>query len=145
MARRACLSRRRVDAKLYDRAMSSVRPREVLSRSATLLLLTAFLLRALVPAGWMPGAALGTPVVICTAAGAQTILLDSNGKPAKREQRLGEPCLFAAFAAVAAARSDIAFAGPQRLAETPLPAARAISRSPLRFAVAAARAPPQFA
>jgi hypothetical protein len=125
--------------------MSSVRPREVLSRSATLLLLTAFLLRALVPAGWMPGSALGTPVVICTAAGAQTILLDSHGKPAKPEQRLGEPCLFAAFAALAAARGDIAFVAPQHLAEASLPAARAIGHRPLRFAVAAARAPPQSA
>ena len=48
------------------------------------LVLAAMLLRAFVPAGWMPnisGLARGVPIVICSGSGAQTVLVDPDGKP----------------------------------------------------------------
>jgi hypothetical protein len=42
--------------------------------TATRLALVAMLLRALVPAGWMPGTANGSPLVLCTANGLVQVL-----------------------------------------------------------------------
>ena len=52
--------------------------------SALWLAIAAIMLRAFVPAGWMPnigGPASGVPIVICSGSGAQTVLVDPDGKP----------------------------------------------------------------
>ena len=52
--------------------------------SALWLAIAAMMLRAFVPAGWMPnigGLANGVPIVICSGSGAQTVLVDPDGKP----------------------------------------------------------------
>ena len=48
------------------------------------LALAAMVVRALVPAGWMPGpseGATGAPLIICTGQGLATVYLDAAGKP----------------------------------------------------------------
>jgi hypothetical protein len=69
----------------------------------TVALLTAFMLRALVPTGWMPQASTtgdGLTLVICTVAGLQEITLGPDGHPASDStQNAGsDPCPFAAVA-----------------------------------------------
>lgn len=47
-----------------------------------IVLVLAFALQALIPAGFMPGSAMaGTPVVICSGMGQKTVLLDGDGQP----------------------------------------------------------------
>lgn len=49
------------------------------------LALAAMVLRALLPAGWMPGASAGTPLVVCTMNGPERIVLGADGKPLKHQ------------------------------------------------------------
>ncbi len=68
------------------------------------LALAAMMMRAVLPAGWMPssqGLASGSPIVICTLTGEKHIVLDAHGNPAPAEQNQDEghthpPCAFAA-------------------------------------------------
>ena len=77
-----------------------------LSHGLTVLLLTAFMLRALIPTGWMPQAAGsdgGVTLVICTVAGFQEITLgpDGHAKPADDAGQANaghDPCPFASVA-----------------------------------------------
>src|SRR5687767_8251136 len=69
----------------------------------TVVLLTAFMLRALIPTGWMPQASTtgdGITLVICTVAGLQEITLGPDGhpQPAGDEGQANDPCPFAAVA-----------------------------------------------
>lgn len=70
------------------------------------LALAAMVLRALLPAGWMPGASAGTPLVVCTMNGPEQIILGADGKPLKHQPsqddaRHHEMCPFAAAAQLA--------------------------------------------
>jgi hypothetical protein len=71
------------------------------------LLLVAFVARALVPAGYMPDFSArsdaGLKIIICTAAGAKTLLLDESGTPSPSPDSNypDQPCAFAGLAAVA--------------------------------------------
>ena len=72
----------------------------------TVVLLTAFMLRALIPTGWMPQASTsgdGVTLVICTVAGLQEITLGADGhkQPAGDVDQANaghDPCPFAAVA-----------------------------------------------
>ena len=72
----------------------------------TVVLLTAFMLRALIPTGWMPQASTtgdGITLVICTVAGLQEITLGPDGHPQPAgdvdQANAGhDPCPFAAVA-----------------------------------------------
>jgi DUF2946 family protein len=72
----------------------------------TVVLLTAFMLRALIPTGWMPQASTsgdGITLVICTVAGLQEITLGADGhkQPAGDIDQANaghDPCPFAAVA-----------------------------------------------
>ncbi len=81
------------------------RPHEsaLFTHGLTVLLLTAFMLRALIPTGWMPQASTtgdGVTLVICTVAGLQEITLGPGGHPTSdSSQNAGsDPCPFAAVA-----------------------------------------------
>ena len=69
----------------------------------TVVLLTAFMLRALIPTGWMPQASTtgdGITLVICTVAGLQEITLGPDGHPQPDDTGQAsaghDPCPFAA-------------------------------------------------
>jgi hypothetical protein len=73
------------------------------SHGLTVVLLTVFMLRALIPTGWMPQASTtgdGVTLVICTVAGLQKIALGPDGHPTGDSgQNTGsDPCPFAAVA-----------------------------------------------
>ncbi len=71
------------------------------------VVLAAFLLRALIPAGFMPdfgAASRGVfQVVICSANGLEHLTLDVNGKPVheQKSSHQHQPCAFSGLAAVA--------------------------------------------
>jgi len=72
------------------------------ARPAFALALAAMLLRALLPAGWMPSTGL-TPalITICTMDGPQRVAPPDSGKPAPDQHthdRANAPCAFAAAA-----------------------------------------------
>ncbi|HWA91997.1 MAG TPA: hypothetical protein VG889_18295 [Rhizomicrobium sp.] len=90
--------------------------------------LVAMLLRALLPAGWMPSAGGEAPFTICTADGATHTL---PGTPHKTQDR-HEVCPFAAAPHVAA---------PIDLATVALPSLVAAAPDTMRIAAPAARKP----
>jgi hypothetical protein len=61
------------------------------------------ILRALVPAGWMPATGGGTTLTICTGSGLAQIHLDGQGKPVKGDasHKSQDICPFAAVAHLA--------------------------------------------
>ena len=77
-----------------------------MSHGLTVLLLAAFMLRALIPTGWMPqasGSGDGVTLVICTVAGLQEITVGPDGhqKPAGEAGQANaghDPCPFASVA-----------------------------------------------
>ncbi|MEQ1672187.1 MAG: DUF2946 family protein [Hyphomicrobium sp.] len=86
------------------------------------LLILAFALRALIPAGFMPAFTAapdgGFKVVICTSTGIQTLLLnvldDGGAPPGQHSGQAGEACAFSGMSSVSLpqiASVDIAF-GP---------------------------------
>jgi hypothetical protein len=67
------------------------------------LALLPLLLRATIPVGWMPETVGGTMLVICTAQGLSTIILDPDEKPVEPTKEDGSehetaPCIFGATA-----------------------------------------------
>jgi hypothetical protein len=82
------------------------RPHEsaLFTHGLTVMLLTAFMLRALIPTGWMPQASTtgdGFTLVICTVAGLQEVTLGSDGHPTGNSDQANaghDPCPFAAVA-----------------------------------------------
>lgn len=77
-----------------------------LTHGLTVLLLAAFMLRALIPTGWMPqasGSGDGVTLVICTVAGLQEVTLGPDGHPHPADNtgqvNSGhDPCPFASVA-----------------------------------------------
>lgn len=80
---------------------------DAMQRWMTHLLLIAFFVRALVPAGYMSEFSsisdAGLKIVICTGVGAKTIVLDENGKlvPTPDNGHHDQPCAFSGLTAVA--------------------------------------------
>lgn len=97
-------------------AMMSIRGDDIdtgiLRRWVAHLLLIAFIVRALVPAGYMPdfsAAAKGVfKVVVCSAMGAKSISFDADGKPVPNQQadHPDQPCAFTGMASLALPSSD---------------------------------------
>lgn len=119
--------------------------------AAVHLALAAMVLRALLPAGWMPGASAGTPLVVCTMNGLEQIVLGADGKPLKHQPSQDgalhhEMCPFAAAAHLAS---------PSAPAEPALPgyaifrsqdvASNYVATGAQRHAPQSPRAPPAFA
>jgi hypothetical protein len=76
------------------------RPR---SHAALLLVLTALVLRILIPAGFMPAIGSGSAITLCTGMGAVSAWVDAQGKVHKdkpvRDGAADHPCAFAVMAA----------------------------------------------
>lgn len=75
-------------------AMKSVR-----ARLALCALLAAMMLRALVPAGWMPASDPSSGdafIVICTSSGMKMVDVDGNGVPVEQDKSISAPdgCAF---------------------------------------------------
>jgi hypothetical protein len=74
------------------------------NRFAVWAALIAVLLRAAIPSGWMPDTnTSGTAIIICTAQGLSTIVLDKDGNPVepgdeKNKEHGSAPCVFASTA-----------------------------------------------
>lgn len=64
--------------------------------TAVHLALVAMMLRALLPAGWMPSGALAAPLVICTMQGPVQIAGDQTGHKQHNDTHRNEACPFAA-------------------------------------------------
>lgn len=82
--------------------MSVMRPHRRLQSIAAALALGAMLLRALLPAGFMPAAGedAGLRMELCTANGLQSIAVDGADDPLSSQQRThAAGCVFAAVAA----------------------------------------------
>jgi hypothetical protein len=116
-------------------------------KAATTLALAAMLLRAFLPAGWMPATSAGTTLVICTMDGPRRIALPDQ--PAKNQhqdqsERENGPCPFAAAVDFA---PPAAVALPVPLADAELREIRiadASSPANVRERAHGARAPPSF-
>lgn len=128
---------------------SATAMKSVSARLALCALLAAMMLRALVPAGWMPASdpsSSGTYIVICTSSGIKTIQVDGDGVPVEHDGEsasIPDSCAFgntvafglaaalpatAAIASVEAAsaeapqRLDGTSAGFRRVRDPPVPA-----------------------
>jgi hypothetical protein len=112
-----------------------------------LVLLSAFLLRAATPPGWMPNpqGALGAPLIICTADGSHLVQLDPQGHPAKPSTQRHDLCAFAGHQAAPAPETALV-SGPATFANlTASPvAAQASAAAVPRYREQAPRAPPTF-
>jgi hypothetical protein len=120
-----------------------------LSHGLTVLLLAAFMLRALIPTGWMPQSSDtdGMTLVICTVAGLQEITLGPDGHPPPSDDSSQanaghDPCPFAsavkftppALAAILVPPNDVVGVAP--VAQEPIPP------SATHLRLAESRAPP---
>ena len=120
-----------------------------IKHAAMLLALAAIALRALIPAGWMPGSdhtGHGAPLVICTASGVQTVYSESDRRaPVPAKPAHHDICPFAGVGALAAGATALALIAPPVYADVPTPAVR---EPVLRFSrlpgAAGPRAPPAF-
>lgn len=73
---------------------------------ACLLFAAALAMRVLVPAGFMPAAAGGIAVEICSGSGPMTMMLELPGVPGKAEHKTDSPCAFSALSAPGLAGAD---------------------------------------
>lgn len=115
------------------------------------LALAAMVLRALLPAGWMPGVSAGTPLVVCTMNGPEQIVLGADGKPLKHQPsqddaRHHEMCPFAAAAQLASpsAPAEPALPGYAVLGVQEMASAY-VAIGAQQYAPQSPRAPPAFA
>jgi len=107
------------------------------------LALGAILLRALLPAGWMPSAESGAPLTICTLNGPVQLAPDQPG-PAKAAHR--DACPFWTASSLGQTAAAPALAPPSPAAPTLFQSTRPPLAAPIaRHAPQAPRAPPAFA
>jgi hypothetical protein len=114
------------------------------------LALAAMMVRALLPAGWMPSASAASFITICTMDGISKIALDANGRPVKHAPAQGDTrhdiCPFAAAPHFATTPPALAVSAPSVivvLAQTP--AVFASAHPVARYAAQSPRAPPAIA
>jgi hypothetical protein len=121
--------------------------RTALKPVALQLALVAMVLRALLPAGWMPAAissANASPFVICTIDGPVHQTSDKQ-KPSSDHDRAHAPCVFAAAAPLASPASDTVALAPSNLtAPIFFASSRDTVTASALFRPNAARAPPAF-
>lgn len=117
--------------------------------AAVYLALAAMVLRALLPAGFMPGAtADGSTIVVCTMDGLVQLQLDADGKPIKQgpvqdDARHQQLCPFAAVAQLAGPTTAPTLIPPSlvsTLAQDPQPPTRLATAD--RHRAQSPRAPP---
>jgi len=114
--------------------------------------LAVMLMRALLPAGWMPNptASADSPFVICTMDGPVQAVLGPDGQPLKQQpdqnnDRGHEVCPFAAAPHLAAPTLASALAPPSSVELTmPTAAYLASAESLARYTPQSPRAPPSF-
>lgn len=107
----------------------------------------AMMLRALMPAGWMPSQndAGGSPLVICSINGPVHLVVGRDGQPLKQAPSRHEDCPFAAAAHLAQTASVVATALPSQVSAPAYWTAHvAVVAGPPRYAVQSPRAPPDF-
>ena len=119
--------------------------RTILKPAALQIALLAMILRALLPAGWMPEAissANASPFVICTIDG-PLHQAPAKQKPSSDHDRAGAPCVFAAAAPLAPLLADTVSIAPANIAAPVFfPPARNALAANAFFRPNAARAPP---
>jgi len=115
------------------------------------LLLSAFVLRALIPVGYMPdfsAVAQGVfKVVICSASGAKTLTVDANGHhvPDKSIPSHDQPCAFAGLAKFATPVLDVIEVASPEVAAQPVAFGEFKLWPPVRAGpVLGSRGPPLF-
>ncbi len=115
------------------------------------LLLSVFVLRALIPVGYMPdfsAVAQGVfKVVICSASGAKTLTVDSKGHhvPDKSSPSHDQPCAFAGIAKFATPVLDVIPVASPEVADQPVAFGDFKLRPPVRAGPAlGSRGPPLF-
>ncbi len=121
-----------------------------LSHGLTVLLLAAFMLRALIPTGWMPqtsDGADGVTLVICTVAGLQEIALGPEGQPQPADDgsqaNAGhDPCPFASVAKFTPPALTAILVPPANVAGVAPVAHAAALPSATHLRLAESRAPP---
>jgi len=110
--------------------------------------LVAMLLRALLPVGWMPDVAAGTPFVICTVNGPlQAAHLPDTGKhqPGHDDSRQNDMCPFAASAHLATPAAAASIAASTQIASfAPVQSLAPAVHTTGRYALQSPRAPPSF-
>lgn len=123
--------------------------REALKATGLQVALAAMILRALLPAGWMPMAsASGTTFTICTVNGPIQLSLDSQGhlakqKPPQDDDRHHMLCHFACAGTAFAGQSLASVEAPSTQGESQRPSGKIYTtRSGARYGPQAARAPP---
>jgi hypothetical protein len=111
-------------------------------RAALHLALAALILRAFLPAGWMPNpqGPAETAFVICTMDGPVT--MDGKALPGKDDPRAHESCAFAAAGHAAQSPDFITLAAPQLSSTAPRDLASALPLQRTPFSQPASRAPP---
>lgn len=122
-------------------------------RASVYFALVALLVRALLPAGWMPNpaGAAGTPIIICTAEGGISVFVGSDGKPAKNSPaddhtQHSDGCPFAASPHLAAPTAVVASAQPSLVVSRPeFDFESRIGSFNRQFSLASPRAPPPVA
>lgn len=119
--------------------------RMVCKSAAVQIALLAMLLRAVLPAGWMPAAvtqANASPFVICTIDGP---LHSTPAKPSQDHDRATTPCVFAASVHAATPAAEPVKVAPQTRASQIVfaPRSDAAAAAP-QFRPNFARAPPDF-
>lgn len=115
-------------------------------------LLTAFVLRALIPVGYMPDFGAVSKgvfkVVVCTAQGLKTMSVDLNGEqtpPSKHGGHDHHPCAFSGMATVAANDDGVVVAVPAYDTAAAIAPQRAVVLPPSRAGPPlGSRAPPAF-
>lgn len=112
-----------------------------LKRGGLHLALVAMMLQALLPAGWMPTTEAGSPLVICTAAGA--VHQDGSSKQTPSSGKEHSVCPFAAASIAAPPADFVALPAPTEQGATELSFARRerFAEKP-RFVQSNPRAPP---
>ncbi|MCE9520973.1 MAG: hypothetical protein K8S25_00910 [Alphaproteobacteria bacterium] len=119
-------------------------------RYAAIFALTALMLRAFVPVGWMPSAQAftgGAPIVVCTLTGEKHIVLDADGKPLPDGQQQESdsdqaPCAFAAVASLAPPAATIAIVPTLTEASSAVAFDRIVAARPAPKTAWQSRAPP---
>lgn len=121
------------------------------SRAIAVIALTAMMLRALLPDGWMPagGTSAGTLLTICTMNGPVRMALGADGQPqkqpAKHDSRSHEICPFAAAQHFAAPISLASLTAPHVAAPVLYgSAATEISHARDVYSPQSLRGPPAF-
>jgi hypothetical protein len=116
----------------------------------TVLLLAAFMLRALIPTGWMPqasGSGDGVTLVICTVAGLKQITLgpDGHSQPADDSSQANsgnDVCPFAAVAKLAPPALTALLVLPTAVADIELLKDAPLAPPATHLRIAESRAPP---